>query len=260
MTVRPGPWWRWRVGRFTAHWPTRLPGIRFFASGTLTHLVPTRTAGTHHRAAARAAARLALDEIGRGIVGQHQPEELEHARQKLTLAISPWQYLNSQPGQWFRARLTLQLPQQDADLAQKHQNVLRDVELQLAQDRLRRQELARTVCADRDAARLWWLERHLDGLSALDWAAFQDAILPLVGTSVIERTEAERLAHTLLYIWERLDSEPGRQTRFTATARRLFEQMGWADGFPWPAASDDLEPLQSSPTTAAAPLTTENEQ
>lgn len=122
-------------------------------------------------------------------------------------------------------------PQQDADRAQRHQNSLREVELRLAQERLRRQELAQAVCTDRDSARLWWLEQHLDDLTALNWTSFKDTILPLVGTSVAERTQAERLAHTLLYVWERLHDVPGRQARFVATARTLFEQMRWADGF-----------------------------
>ncbi|MGW7362125.1 hypothetical protein ACWGI8_01555 [Streptomyces sp. NPDC054841] len=258
MTDRPGPWWRQRVGRFTAYWPTCLPGIRFLARGTLTHLVPPRAAGSHHGTAARAAARLALDELGRSITGKHRPEELECARQRLTLAVSPWHSPDSRPDIWLRARLTLLLPQQDADRAQRHQNALRDVELRLAQDRLCRQELAQTVCADRDTARLRWLERHLDDLSALDWTAFKNTILPLVGTSVTERTQAERLAHTLLYVWEQLDSAPGRQARFMATARTLFEQMGWADGFPWPSPSDALEPVAPSP--ASIPFATEDEQ
>ncbi|GHJ40664.1 hypothetical protein [Streptomyces sp. TS71-3] len=258
MTRHPGPWWRRRVGRFRAYWPTCLPGVHFLARGTLTHLVSLRAAETHHPSTARAAAYLALDELGRGIAGEHRPEELECARQTLTLAVSPWHSPDSRPGLWLRARLNLLLPQQDADRAQRHQNALRHVELQLAQDRLRRQELARTVCTDRNTARLWWLERHLDDLSALNWASFKDTILPLVGTSVAERTQAERLAHSLLYVWERLDAEPGRQARFVATARTLFEQMGWADGFPWQSTSDDLEPVASSPT--AVPFATEDEQ
>ncbi|RPF44758.1 hypothetical protein EDD96_1296 [Streptomyces sp. Ag109_G2-6] len=257
MTDRPGHWWRRRVGRFTAYWPTCLPGVRFLARGTLTHLVVPQVAGTHRATAARAAARLALDELGRGIAGKHRPEELECARQKLALAISPWHNPTGRPGLWLRARLVLLLPQQDADRSQRHQDALRDVELRLAQERLRRQELARTVCADQNTARLWWLEQHLDDLSALDWTSFQEAILPVVGTSATESTEAERLAHTLLYVWKRLDAMPGRQARFMATARTLFEQMGWADGFPWPPP-DDLEPATPSPT--AVPLPTEDEQ
>ncbi|MEU7016168.1 hypothetical protein [Streptomyces sp. NPDC046385] len=258
MTDRPGHWWRLRVGRFTAYWPTCLPGVRFLARGTLTHLVVPQVAGTHHATAARAAARLALDELGRGIAGKHRPEELECARQKLTLAVSPWHSPHDRPGLWLRARLTLLLPQQDSDRAQRHQNALRDVELRLAQDRLRRQELARTVCADRDTARLWWLERHLDDLSALDWASFENAILPLAGTSVTERTQVERFAQTLLYAWERLDAVPGRQARFLTTARMLFEQMDWADVFPWPSPSDDLETVAQS--SAAAPFATEDDR
>ncbi|MGI5479439.1 hypothetical protein [Streptomyces lavendofoliae] len=39
---------------------------------------------------------------------------------------------------------------------------------------------------DGDSARLRWLERHLDDLSALYWASFRDTILPLVGTTVTE--------------------------------------------------------------------------
>ncbi|MFD9721988.1 hypothetical protein [Streptomyces sp. NPDC059076] len=252
MTDSPGPWWRRRVGRFTAYWPTRLPGIRFLAHGTLTRLVASPAACTHDATTTRAAARLALDTLGRSIAGEHGPEELERAQQRLTLAVSSWQNPDKRPGLWLRAHLTLLLPQQDAERAQRHQNALRDVELQLAQERLRRQELARTLCTNRDSARLWWLERHLDDLSTLDWATFQDTILPLAGASVTEETQTERLAHTLLYVWDQLDTAPGRQARFLTTAHTLFEQMGWADKFPWPSPPDDVEPVMRS--SAIAPL------
>ncbi|MFK0049896.1 hypothetical protein ACIQU4_38470 [Streptomyces sp. NPDC090741] len=258
MTDRPGPWWKQRVGRFTAYWPTRLPGIRFLAGGTLTHLVPNRAVGNHHGAAARAAAHLALDEIGRSIARKHRPEELECARQRLTLAVSPWHSPDARPGLWLSARLTLRLPRKDADRAQGHQDALREVELRLEQDQLRLQELARAVCTDRETARLWWLERHLDDLSSLDWASFRNTILPLAGASATDSTQTERLAHTLLYIWEQLDSEPGRQARFIATAHTLFEQMGWPDGFPWPSPSEAPKPVTSSPATI--PFATEDEQ
>jgi hypothetical protein len=198
-----------------------------------------------------------LDQLGRDIAGEHRPEELECAQQRLTLAVTPWHNPDGHPGLWLRARLSLLLPQQDTDRAQRHQNALREVELRLAQDRLRRQELARAVCTDRDSARLWWLERHLDDLSALNWATFRDTILPLVGTSVTERTQAERLAHTLLYVWEQLNAVPGQQARFMATARTLFEEMGWDGGLPWPSPSEDLEPVAKPPTTI--PLVTEDE-
>lgn len=215
-------------------------------------------AGAHRATAARAAARLALDELGRGIAGKHLPEELECAQQRLTLAVSPWHNPDGHPHLWLRARLTLLLPQQDANRAQRHQNALREVELQLAQDRLRRQELARAVCTDRESARLWWLEKHLDDLPTLNWETFKDTIHPLAATSVTERTQAEQLAHTLLYVWEQLDDVPGRQARFTATARTLFEQMGWADRFPWPSPSGDLESV--APSTTNVPFVTEDEQ
>ncbi|MFI8424003.1 hypothetical protein [Streptomyces sp. NPDC085479] len=257
MTDRPGPWWRQRRGRFTAHWPTRLPGVRFLARGTLTHLVSPGPAGTYHAVAARAAARLALDELGRGISGKHQPEDLECAQHMLTLAVSPWHTPDGWPDLWFKARLTLLLPQQDADRAQRHQDALRNVELRLAQDRLQRQQLARIV-TDRDSARVWWLERHLDNLTSLDWGAFQAVFRPLTGTAVTEDTEAERFARTFLYVWEQLDAAPGRKARFVATARTLFDQMDWADEFPWPSPPDDLKPATPSPATTR--LTWEDEQ
>ncbi|MEU3401239.1 hypothetical protein [Streptomyces filamentosus] len=257
MTGRPGPWWRQRRGRFTTHWPTRLPGVRFLAHGTLTHLVSPESAGTPHAAAARAAARLALDELGRAISGKHQPEDLENAQHKLTLAVSPWHTPDGWPGLWFKARLTLLLPRQDAERAQKHQDALRAVELRLAQDRLQRQQLTRIV-TDRDSARVWWMERHLDDLSGLDWGTFQAVFRPLAGTAVAEDTEAERFARTFLYVWDQLDAVPGRKARFIATARTLFEQMDWADEFPWPSPPDGLEP--TPPSLATAHLTWEDEQ
>ncbi|MFF1648320.1 hypothetical protein [Streptomyces sp. NPDC058240] len=204
-------------------------------------------AGTHTAVTLRAASRLALDGLGRDIVGKYSPEELECAQQELTLAVLRWQTPDSSPGLWMKARLTLLLPQQDAGRAQEHQDALREVMLQLAQERLRREDLARSVCADHDTARLWWLERDLDDPSALDWASFRETILPLTEAPGGDRTTAERLAHTILYVWEKLGEESGQQARFTAMARTLFEQMGWADVFPWPSTHHGLASMASSP-------------
>ncbi len=88
-TDGPGPWWNCRRSRIRAQWPTRLPGIRFYARGTLTYQAHSniKAGGA---ATARAAARLALDELGRGITQNHMPEELTAAQESLTLAAAHW--------------------------------------------------------------------------------------------------------------------------------------------------------------------------
>jgi hypothetical protein len=127
-----------------AQWPTRLPGIRFCARGTLTYRAPadTRAGG---KAAAQAAARLALDELGRDITRVHLPEQLDTAQEKLTLAAAHWHTAKDNPDLWLRARITLMLTEQDAAWAQRYQDALREVTLQLAQEKERRELFRQTV-------------------------------------------------------------------------------------------------------------------
>ncbi|MFF7927354.1 hypothetical protein ACFZDP_40600 [Streptomyces mirabilis] len=236
MNHGPAPWWSRRRCRIRSQWPSCLPGIRFRARGTLTYQAPAhiKANGT---ASARAAARLALDELGRRITQVHRPEQLDTAQERLTLAADHWHTMEGTPGLWLKARITLMLTEQDTARAQKFQDALREVTLQLAQEKERRDLFRQAVFDAPDTTRMWWLERHLDQLDALDWGAFNEKILPLVGTADDIQSKAERMARTLLYIWEKLGNDPGQHARFTTTVRTVAEQMGWADA-PWPASED----------------------
>lgn len=243
MNHGPAPWWSRRRCRIRSQWPTSLPGIRFCARGTLAYQAPAhiRANGT---ASARAAARLALDKLGRGITQDHRPEQLDTAQENLTLAAAHWHTTEDAPGLWLKARITLMLTEQDAYRAQRFQDALRDVTLQLEQEQERRDLFRQAVFNTPDTTRMWWLERHLDQLETLDWGDFNEKILPLVGAADDIQSKAERIARTVLYVWEKLGNDPGQHARFTTTVRTVAEQMGWTDA-PW-AASDD-------PATTDAP-------
>ncbi len=245
MTIDgPGPWWSRRRSRIQAQWPTSLPGIRFCARGTLTYEARAdfKAGGA---ATARAAARLALDELGRGISQLHMPEQLNTAQERLTLAAAHWQDVEDTPGLRLKARVTLTLTEQDAKRAQRYQDALREVTQQFAQEHERRHRFRQTVFDKPDAARIWWLDRHLDNLESLDWDVFEEKILPLVGAADDTQAKADRMAQTLLYIWEKLGNDPGQHARFTTTVRTVLDQMGWGDA-PWlmsggPAAADSTD-------------------
>ncbi|MEU6278442.1 hypothetical protein ABZ871_39550 [Streptomyces populi] len=236
MNHGPAPWWSKRRCRIRSQWPTSLPGIRFCARGTLTYQAPAhvRVNGT---ASGRAAARLALDKLGRGITQDHRPEQLDTAQENLTLAAAHWHTTEDTPGLWLKAHITLMLAEQDAIRAQRFQDALRDVTLQLEQEQERRDLFRQAVFDTPDTTRMWWLERHLDQLDTLDWDAFNEKILPLVGTVGDIQSKAERIARTVLYVWEKLGNDPGQHARFTTTARTVAEQMGWTDA-PWPTSDD----------------------
>ncbi|MGA5124359.1 hypothetical protein ACPCAG_13755 [Streptomyces pseudogriseolus] len=237
-TDGPGPWWSRRRSRIRAQWPTRLPGIRFCARGTLTYRAhaPIKAGG---KATARATARLALDQLGRGITERHMPEQLATAQERLTLAAAHWHTPQDTPGLWLKARITLMLTEQDAHRAQRYQDAVREVTLQLAQEHERRERFRQAVFDNPDVTRIWWLDRHLDDLESLDWDVFKDKVLPLVGAADDIQSKAERIAQTLLYVWEKLGNDPGQHARFTTTVRAVAEQMGWADA-PWPASEDSV--------------------
>jgi hypothetical protein len=230
----PGPWWSRRYSRIRCQWPTSLPGIRFNASGTLAYraAAPIKASGA---AAVRAAARLALDAVGRGITTAHLPEQLDTAQGKLTLAVAQWHAVQGRPGLWLRARITLRLSEPDAARAQLFQDAVRQVTLQLRQEQERRERFTATTP---DAARSWWLERYLDDLNGLEWDVFREKVLPLVGAVDDTHTKAERIAQLLLYVWEKLGADPGQHARFTATVRTVLDQMGWADAVPWLSAEE----------------------
>ncbi|MFJ7905279.1 hypothetical protein ACIQ6V_33160 [Streptomyces sp. NPDC096198] len=236
-TDGPGPWWSRRRSRIRAQWPTRLPGIRFCARGTLTYRTHAniKAGGA---ATARAAARLALDELGRGITQNHMPEQLTSAQEDLTLAAAHWHTPKDTPGLWLKAHITLLLTEQDADRAQRYQDALREVTLQVALEHERRDRFRQAVFNSPDATRIWWLDRHLDDLESLDWDLFKEKILPLVGAADDVQSKAERIAHTLLYVWEKLGSDPGQHARFTTTVRTVLDQMGWNDALAWPAPGE----------------------
>ncbi|MFJ8506336.1 hypothetical protein [Streptomyces avermitilis] len=243
MTIDgPVPWWSRRRSRIRAQWPTCLPGIRFCAHGTLTYRahVSLQTGGS---ATARAAARLALDQLGRGITGRHFPEQLTTAQECLTLAAARWHTPEDTPGLWLKAHINLMLSERDAERAQRYQDALREVTLQLAQEDERRERFRQAVFETPDATRIWWLDRHLDDLGSLDWGVFKEKILPLVGAADDIQSKAERISQTLLYAWEKLGDNPGQHARFTATVRTVLDQMGWNDALDWltpgePSAAD----------------------
>ncbi|MER7393954.1 hypothetical protein ABT381_00315 [Streptomyces sp. NPDC000151] len=245
MTIDgPGPWWSRRRSRIRTQWPTSLPGIRFCARGTLTYRAHTLVkAGS--TAAARAAARLALDELGRGITQRHMPEQLTTAQERLTLAVAHWHTPENIPGLWLKAHITLMLTEQDAGRAQRYQDALREVALQLAQEDERRERFRQVVFDKPDATRIWWLDRHLDDLDSLDWDVFKEKILPLVGAADDTQSKAERIAQTLMYVWEKLGDKPGQHARFTTTVRTVLDQMGWNDAIDWLAPEE--------PSTADSP-------
>ncbi|MFC4332031.1 hypothetical protein ACFPC0_30560 [Streptomyces andamanensis] len=238
MTIDgPGPWWSRRRSRIRAQWPTCLPGVRFCAGGTLIYRAPAPvTAGG--TASARAAARLTLDELARGITQRHTPDQLATAQERLALATAHWQTPEDTPGLWLKARITLMLTEQDADRAQRYQDALREVTLQLAQEHEHRQQFRQTVFDKPDALRFWWLDRHLDDLGSLDWDVFKEKILPLVGAADDKQSEVERISRTLLHAWGKLGDDPGRHARFTATVRAVLDQMGWSDEVVWRASSE----------------------
>ncbi|MFF1702964.1 hypothetical protein [Streptomyces sp. NPDC058252] len=236
-TDGPGPWWSRRRSRIRAQWPTRLPGIRFCARGTLTYWTHAniKAGGT---ATARAAARLALDELGRGITQNHMPEQLTTAQESLTLAAAHWHTPKDTSGLCLKAHITLLLTEQDANRAQRYQDALREVTLQVAQEHERRERFRQAVFNSPDATRIWWLDRHLDDLESLDWDLFKEKILPLVGAADDVQSKAERMAHTLLYVWEKLGNDPGQHARFTTTVHTVLDQMGWNDALAWPAPGE----------------------
>lgn len=243
MTIDgPGPWWGRRRSRIRAQWPTRLPGIRFCARGTLTYRAhaPTKASGT-------ASARLVLDKIGRSITERYMPEQLTTAQESLTLAAAYWHTPEDTPGLWLQAHITLVLTEQDADRAQRYQDALREVTLQLDQEQERRERFRQAVFDKPDATRIWWLDRHLEDLDSLDWDIFNKKILPLVGAADDIQSKAERIAQTILYLWEELGDNPGRHARFTATVRTVLDQMGWSDAIAWltPDASSTADPPES---------------
>lgn len=228
MIDGPGPWWSRRRSRIRTQWPTRLPGIRFCARGTLTYRAQAnnKISGT---ATARAAARLSLDKLGCSITESHMPEQLGRAQERLTLAAAHWHIPKDTPGLWLKARITLMLNEQDADRAQRYQDALREVTLQLARENQRRKEFRETVFGTPDATRIWWLDRHMDDLDSLDWGVFNKQILPLVGAVDDIQSKAERMAHTFQYVWEKLGDNPGQHARFITTVRTVLDQMGWSD-------------------------------
>ncbi|MEU3988972.1 hypothetical protein AB0F24_11415 [Streptomyces platensis] len=157
------------------------------------------------------------------------PEQLTIAQERLTLAAAHWHAPEETPGLWLKARITLTLTEQDADRTQRYQDALREVTLQLAQEHERRERFRQAVFDTPDATRIWWLDRHLDDLDSLDWDVFKEKILPLVGAADDIQSKAERIAQTLLYVWEKLGDNPGQHERFMTTVRTVLDHMGWSD-------------------------------
>ncbi|MEU8945308.1 hypothetical protein [Streptomyces sp. NPDC048489] len=161
------------------------------------------------------------------------PEELTTAQERLTLAAAHWHTSEDTPDLWLKARITLMLTEQEAARAQKYQDAIREVTLQLAQEHERRERFRQAVFGTPDATRIWWLDRHLDDLDSLNWKVFKEKILPLVGAADDIQSKAERIAQTILYVWEKLGDNPGQHARFITTVRTVLDQMGWDDAISW---------------------------
>ncbi|MFE2885939.1 hypothetical protein [Streptomyces sp. NPDC059272] len=169
------------------------------------------------------------------------PEQLTIAQERLNLAAAHWHTSEDTPDLWLKARITLMLTEREADRAQRYQDAIREVTLQLAQEHERRERFRRAVFATPDAARIWWLDRHLDDLDSLNWDIFKQKILPLVGAADDIQSKAERIAQTILYVWEKLGDNPGQHARFTTTVRSVLDQMGWDDVIVWPTPDEPAE-------------------
>ncbi|MFJ7098126.1 hypothetical protein ACIQWL_49430 [Streptomyces mirabilis] len=166
------------------------------------------------------------------------------------LAAAQWHEAKDNPGLWLKARIALTLSERDAVRAQRYEDALRDVTLHLELEQERRRQFRAAVLVDPDAARIWWLERHLDDVSSLDWGVFREKVLPLVGAADDMQSRAERMARTFLYVWEKLGNDPGQHARFAATAKTVLEQMGWADAAPWLLSSEPVATVDPSGTSS----------
>ncbi|MFG2909177.1 hypothetical protein ACGF13_29435 [Kitasatospora sp. NPDC048286] len=185
------------------------------------------------RAAAEAAARLALEHTGRAIAGVHAPDELEIVRQRLAQETRSWREVGDGSQARWRARLTLTLSQEDEARSQDYLDALRDARRTAQQEQVRQDWIRDVVLAAPDSARVWWLLNHTDIAPHPGWKEFREHILPLVGDTDDAQAKAERFAHGVVHLWDKLENDPGRHARFAATVQDVFDRMGWADTRTW---------------------------
>ncbi|GAA1253608.1 hypothetical protein GCM10009665_50340 [Kitasatospora nipponensis] len=212
-------------------WPTKLPGIGFQVRGAIAFRPPSEHRGD--RAGAEAAARLALEHTGRAIAEEHVPDELEIARQRLTQETQAWREAKDGSKVHWRARLTLTLSQKDETRSQEHLDALRDARLTAEREQVRQDWIRNVVLAAPDTARVWWLLSHTDSSPEPEWKEFREHILPLVGGADDVQSKAERFAHGVAHLWDKLGDDPGRHARFTATVHDVLDRMGWTDTETW---------------------------
>ncbi|WP_208882141.1 hypothetical protein [Streptomyces armeniacus] len=140
----------------------------------------------------------------------------------------------------------MRISKADVARAQKYQDAVREVTLQLRREQERRERFTASVLTQPETARNWWLERHLDDLGAIDWDTFREKVLPLVGAADDAQSKAEYISRTIQHVLERLEDDPAEHARFATTVRTVLEQMGWGDAAPVLTAGET--PLADGPT------------
>lgn len=188
---------------------------------------PTDDLRRKGRAAARAAARLALDRTARAITSRHAPARVHVAQDELALAVGGWAQCEADPRLRIKARVTLTLGPEDRVRAQDYDDRLRAERLRHDVDRARLAYLREVVFGDPGTARTWWLDRHQGEASRLSWGEFNEKVLPSIGAAGDTQSRAVHIAHVLAEVIEHLDAEPGRQKQFVETTRIVLQQMGW---------------------------------
>jgi hypothetical protein len=224
--MRLSPWRHTRV-RIACTWPSELPGVNMAATGKLL-FEPTAELRQKGRAAARAAARLALDSLASSITHRFPPTLVQVAQEKLALATAQWTDVEGHPHVRIKARIALGLGSEDRARTQAYEDALRAERLRHAIDRERLAHL-QAVLGEPGLARAWWLDRQREELLQLSWNEFNEKVLPTVGPADDTHLKAVRVAQVITEVVERLGEEPGREKQFVATARVLLEEMGWED-------------------------------
>ncbi|GLW54835.1 hypothetical protein [Kitasatospora phosalacinea] len=221
-----GPRWGRERGRVRSQWPTGLPGVGFRVHGVIALRLPRGNRG--ERAAAAAAARLALERQGRTIAARHRPDELEVARLEVARQTVRWRALEEggDGGHW-KARLTLSLGKEDGARSQAYLDSLRAARLRAEQEQVGRDVFQEEVLATPDAARVWWLLTHTGAAPRPDWKEFREHILPLVGGGDDAQSRTDRFVHGFARFWDHLGADPGQRVRFMEVVDQVLARMGW---------------------------------
>ncbi|WP_370131741.1 hypothetical protein [Streptacidiphilus sp. EB103A] len=167
------------------------------------------------------------------IAGEHAPDELEIARQRLAQETRTWREAEDGSEVCWRARLTLTLSQEDEARCQNYLDALRDARLTAEREQVRQDWIRNVVLAAPNTARVWWLLSHTGSSPAPEWEEFRKHILPLVGGVDDAQSKAERFAHGVAHLWDKLGDDPGRHARFSATVHDVLDRMGWTDTETW---------------------------